>query len=123
MGEFPYICEKCGGGDERCCSDMCEEEDCGGGQFCWSSSAVCVIDDIRLNREVMSKEEMEMLQGLYDKWKGKPLYMEYNGGASFTCQRFPGIDFAVDCNGIEWEDYGIHVKAWCEQCWDGDDVE
>jgi hypothetical protein len=121
MGQFPYLCEKCGGGDERCCNESCEEEDCMGGQFCWSESAICVIDDIKLDERYMTKEQMEISQNVYNKWKGKSLIMTYDGSGRFTCQRFPSITFAVDCNGAVCE-YGVHVKAWCRHaCSDGDE--
>lgn len=127
MGMFPYICQECGGGDERCCSDECEEVDCEGGQFCWSESAICVIDDIKLDEKWMTKEQMEIYQKIYDTYKGKPLMMTYDGGAGMEYRgneelismTEEEIKFVVDCEGLDWadSDYGLHVKAWCYDCW------
>jgi hypothetical protein len=122
MGMFPYICEKCGGGDECCGSESCENgEECGGGQFCWSERAICLIDEIKLVPHMMTEKQMEMAQKIYDEWKGKPLKMTYDGYGVFSCIKFPGVDFSVNCNGGDDFEYGIHVKAWCEKCWNDAD--
>jgi len=154
MGQFPYICEQCGGGDVRCCTTHEESEDspCEGGQTCWSENAVCVIDAFTMSNimihnsvdfhkmtaaewmhyndwiDYCTKDTFDTSKAIFDKWKGIPLKMTYNAEGAFTCDKIPDIKFQVDAEGCEVNIPGIdgisraypgiHVKAWCENCWD-----
>jgi hypothetical protein len=45
MGQFPYECDRCGGGDERCGRDEDgHPKDCTGGQLCWEPHCVIFLD-------------------------------------------------------------------------------
>ena len=116
MGQFPYLCEKCGGGDERCCNESCDVDGCPGGQFCWSNSAMCVMYHINLSDKSLSDVQKDISERVFNRWKGKPVEMIYNGYGLFTCARFPSIMFNVECNADAYES-GISVKAWCAECW------
>lgn len=45
--------------------------------------------------------------------------MEYRGDEELISMTEEDIKFVVDCEGLDWadSDYGLHVKAWCYDCW------
>lgn len=52
MGQGPYICENCGGGDYKCCREDCKAG-CEGGQCCWSDYAICIMDRITVEEKMV----------------------------------------------------------------------
>lgn len=47
MGLFPYTCEACGGGYERC--GVVEHKNCSGGQFCYEDNVVIFVNEERFD--------------------------------------------------------------------------
>jgi hypothetical protein len=65
MGIFPYTCELCGGGYQRCALSEIDEEhhDCEGGQFCYEEDVVILVNGKKFDGVYNGYGEVEVTDG------------------------------------------------------------
>ena len=125
---FPYECEHCGGGYERCGSASCENEDCKGDQFCWEDDVVCqVTRAAKKSLDSDPKIGTVLLKGRYDGY-GKVLFTRKtmkkietgdkkitdNNPPTFACEEC----FDEDDEDDKSCERTICVKTWCKSCYE-----
>jgi len=121
MGQFPYSCEICGGGYDRCAlRDMCGQEaheDCEGGQFCWEDEVICEL--VRVVIGDTAAEDAAKYRDLKEEFdRGLIFDARYMGYGNFESEALPDIiiyseteiDSATEAN------YLI-VKVRCVSCY------
>ena len=101
MGYFPYECETCGGGEERCGRGQ-EHKNCQGGQMCWEDAMVFKCGRIKI-------------QGVYDGYGRMGIDDEDAKRPMFQGMR------GIKLNGrdeFEIEDVRGKGKIYCLSCFE-----
>ena len=126
MGQFPYVCARCGGGYERCAlrdtNGQEAHEDCDGGQFCWEDEVMCetirvVIGDGSSEDKPRDERYCDFV-ATFDR--GMMFEARYMGYGNFEADALPDyviygeheVDSATEANYIV-------VRVWCRSCYMG----
>ena len=117
MNMYPYICQKCGGGYNRCGNKNCQNDNCNGSELCWEDEAILVIQGTKINN--FSDENMEEILSYSLENLNKIVKGTYTGygffeveGCSFLFFDISQVDSFVNKN----TDNYITVKPYCVSC-------
>lgn len=109
---FPYVCEECRGGYNRCGQG---HEDCEGGQCCWEDRCIVqVVDTYNDNFKSLPEWKQfkgEVLNGVYNGY-GIVESIEIPIGWTLVPEEF--YDF-LDCWEVDTSKVFM-VKIWCASC-------
>jgi len=118
MGMFPYECQHCGGGYERCGNASCENEDCKGDQFCWEDDVVCqVTRDANKSLDSDPKIGTILLKGRYDGY-GKILFTRKTMKKTEAGDKKNPTFACEESFDDEDDERTICVKTWCKSCYE-----
>lgn len=103
MGVFPYTCEICGGAYERCGNNDCVD-DCDGGQFCYETEVVVVV-----NKKYGKKGRV--YDGVYDGYG----QVETEDGTIYIPSEFN--EFIDDwCVNLTYDPNKTNIIIYCKSC-------
>ena len=114
---YPYICETCGGGFNRCGNKNCQNKDCKGSELCWEDEAVLVIQGTKIND--YSAENMEEILSYSLECLNKTVKAIYTGYGFFEVEGcsflFFDKHYLSTYNHKDTENY-IVVTPYCASC-------
>ena len=117
MDMYPYVCEHCGGGFNRCGEKNCQTSNCLGSQFCWEDEAVLIIQETKINN--YSAENVEEILSFSLEYLNIPIRGLYTGYGFFEVEDSSFLFFdTYNLHSYMYKDTEnyISVKAFCKSC-------